>query len=102
MRLVEGRELSKVSNSSTVHVFFSFSAKQSWRKIECKGDLPSPRAMATLATVGTKLYLFGGLNQDEGWLEGVYMFDTGLVLNFIERKIYICELIFSKTLYQVI
>ena len=46
--------------------------------IEAKGDLPTARVGATLSSVGATLYLIGGLNQSEGWLESIYSFDTGI------------------------
>ena len=32
-----------------------------------------------MASVGSKLYLFGGLNNSVGWLDDFFVFDTGLV-----------------------
>ena len=41
--------------------------------------LPPARAGASLEAVGSKLYLFGGLNQEDGWLQELYVFDSGLI-----------------------
>jgi len=46
-------------------------------KISGAGAVPSPRSAATIAAVGSKLYLFGGLSNDCGWLADFYAFDTG-------------------------
>ncbi|XP_052794960.1 rab9 effector protein with kelch motifs-like isoform X2 [Mya arenaria] len=48
----------------------------SWSLIEAKGSIPEPRIAASLVSVDTKLYLYGGLNQESGWMESFYMFDT--------------------------
>jgi N-acetylneuraminic acid mutarotase len=55
-----------------------FSDEDAWKKMECKGETPTPRVSATMAAVGNKLYLFGGLNQDSGWQEGIHVLDIGL------------------------
>lgn len=47
-----------------------------WQKVAYKNDAPPPRSAATLSCVGKKLYLFGGLNQDCGWLGDLHVFDT--------------------------
>ena len=39
--------------------------------------MPSPRSAATIAGVNSKLYLFGGLSNDCGWLGDFFVFDTG-------------------------
>ena len=46
-------------------------------KINGAGAAPSPRSAATIAAVNSKLYLFGGLSNDCGWLGDFYVFDTG-------------------------
>jgi len=46
-------------------------------KINGSGAVPSPRSAATMAAVNSKLYLFGGLSNDCGWLADFYAFDTG-------------------------
>lgn len=45
-------------------------------KINGAGAAPSPRSAATIAAVNSKLYLFGGLSNDCGWLGDFYVFDT--------------------------
>jgi len=47
-------------------------------KINGSGAVPSPRSAATIAAVNSKLYLFGGLSNDSGWLGDFFVFDTGL------------------------
>ena len=49
----------------------------SWSQAESKGDIPEPRSGATIAAVGTKLYLFGGLSRETGWFDELYVCDTG-------------------------
>ena len=46
-------------------------------QIKGTGTIPSPRSAATIAAVSSKLYLFGGLSNDSGWLGDFYVFDTG-------------------------
>eukprot|EP01090_Pellita_catalonica_P013217 TRINITY_DN3076_c0_g2_i1.p1 TRINITY_DN3076_c0_g2~~TRINITY_DN3076_c0_g2_i1.p1 ORF type:complete len:513 (+),score=83.66 TRINITY_DN3076_c0_g2_i1:2-1540(+) len=38
--------------------------------------LPLPRSGGTLAAIGAKLYLFGGVNSTKGWLNDVAIYDT--------------------------
>lgn len=40
------------------------------------GEIPAPRSAATMAAVGSSLYLFGGLSQNSGWFDDVHRFDT--------------------------
>ncbi|XP_060569590.1 kelch domain-containing protein 1-like [Ruditapes philippinarum] len=47
-----------------------------WTLIDAKGTLPEPLSAASLVSVGNKLYLFGGLNQETGWQDSLYVFDT--------------------------
>ena len=56
---------------------FIIADSNSWSQSESKGDIPEPRSGATIAAVGTKLYLFGGLSRETGWFDELYMFDTG-------------------------
>ena len=49
----------------------------SWSQAESKGDVPEPRSGATIAAVGTKLYLFGGLSRETGWFDELYVYNTG-------------------------
>ncbi|ELU06027.1 hypothetical protein CAPTEDRAFT_219898 [Capitella teleta] len=46
-----------------------------WRVLETKGDVPSPRVAATMVALNNKLYLFGGLSQNSGWLDGGHVYD---------------------------
>ena len=41
------------------------------------GEIPSARSSAAMAAVGNKLYVFGGLSRDCGWLNDLHAFDTG-------------------------
>lgn len=55
-----------------------FVEKEVWTKVSSSGLLvPPARAGAALDAVGSKLYLFGGFNQDDAWLQDLYIFDTG-------------------------
>lgn len=56
-------------------VFFLDS--HSLNKIVTGGEVPSARSSAAMAAVGRKLYIFGGLSRDCGWLNDMYAFDTG-------------------------
>lgn len=47
-------------------------------KIVTGGEVPSARSSATMARVGSKLYVFGGLSRDSGWLNDLHAFDTGM------------------------
>lgn len=49
-----------------------------WAKVDSLGDKPMSRVGATMSAVGSKLYLFGGLNNDHGWLNDVNLFDSVL------------------------
>ena len=49
-------------------------------KIVTGGQVPSTRSSAIMAGVGSKLYVFGGLSRDSGWLNDLYAFDTGMTL----------------------
>ncbi len=59
------------------HVLCLNSDTNKWSVAESKGDTPAPRSGATMATVGDKLYLFGGLSRETGWFDELFMFDTG-------------------------
>ncbi|XP_078605037.1 kelch domain-containing protein 1-like [Branchiostoma floridae x Branchiostoma japonicum] len=50
--------------------------KGTWSSVQVKGQLPCPRSAATMSAVGTKLYLFGGLSHDVGWLDDLFVLDT--------------------------
>lgn len=49
---------------------------ESWQKVKESGSAPAPRAAASLVAVGQKLYLFGGLSHQKGWLDDLFVFDT--------------------------
>ena len=49
-------------------------------KIVTGGQVPSSRSSAAMAAVGRKLYVFGGLSRDSGWLNDLHVFDTGMTL----------------------
>ena len=49
-------------------------------KIVTGGQVPSSRSSAAMAGVGSKLYVFGGLSRDCGWLNDLHVFDTGMTL----------------------
>lgn len=51
----------------------------SWSKLTDAGQSPSPRCAACLVPVGNKLYLFGGVSNEAGWFDDVYMFDLGKI-----------------------
>jgi len=53
------------------------SETSAWSLVAAKGAVPEPRIAASLVAVGTKLYLFGGLNQQNGWMQNFHMFDIG-------------------------
>ena len=60
---------------------YLFTGNETLVKINATGAVPSPRSAATIAAVGSKLYLFGGLSNDSGWLGDFYVFDTGQQLS---------------------
>ncbi|KAL8577885.1 hypothetical protein ACOMHN_018690 [Nucella lapillus] len=49
---------------------------ESWRRVTVSGSAPQPRAAASLVAVGQRLYLFGGLSHEKGWLDDLFVFDT--------------------------
>ena len=55
-----------------------FAGDQKWSKPETTGDVPAPRSAATMSAVGDKLYLFGGLSRNTGWLDDLHIYDTGV------------------------
>lgn len=50
--------------------------KNTLREIQVTGEKPGPLCNASLNCVGTKLYLFGGLNRETGWNNDMWSFDT--------------------------
>ncbi|GAB1606050.1 kelch domain-containing protein 1-like [Argonauta hians] len=48
---------------------------EKWTKCEANGEVPKPSSGSALAAVGNTLYLFGGLNQDEGWLNTIHSYN---------------------------
>ena len=57
--------------------FVIFSDSQEWKVLATLGDQPSPRVGATLSAVGNTLYMIGGVNKTEGWLNKVHSFNIG-------------------------
>lgn len=49
--------------------------KNNWEIIESSGDIPGSRSGSTLSAVNDKLYLFGGLSENRGWVDDFYEFD---------------------------
>ncbi|XP_064608900.1 host cell factor 2-like [Liolophura sinensis] len=49
---------------------------ETWSKVDVKGDIPIPCSASALTAVGDKLYLFGGLSHEVGWLDSLYVFNT--------------------------
>ncbi|KAH9520447.1 kelch domain-containing protein 1 [Bulinus truncatus] len=47
-----------------------------WSQPAVSGMIPPPRSASSLVTVGTKLYLFGGLSHISGWFDDTFIFDT--------------------------
>ena len=56
---------------------FHLAESETWQKVKGSGSPPPPRAAASLVSVGTKLYLFGGLSHMTGWFDDLFVFDTG-------------------------
>lgn len=54
-----------------------FTERETWTKVPARGELPEPRVAASLVAVDKQLYLWGGLNSDLGWPEGLHVFDIG-------------------------
>ncbi|XP_078380436.1 kelch domain-containing protein 1-like [Oculina patagonica] len=66
-------DIGEATESNEVLVFDTDSHTLS--KIVAGGEVPSARSSATMAGVGSKLYVFGGLSRDCGWLNDLYAFD---------------------------
>lgn len=47
-------------------------------KIIIGGDVLLVRFFVIMVVVGMKLYVFGGLSRDCGWLNDLYVFDIGM------------------------
>lgn len=43
------------------------------------GSIPSARCAATMASVDKNVYVFGGLSRETGWLDDMYVLDTGML-----------------------
>lgn len=41
------------------------------------------RFFVVMVGVGSKLYIFGGLSRDCGWLNDFYVFDIGMILKIL-------------------
>ena len=52
-------------------------------------------------SVGNKLYLFGGLNQETGWQDSLYVFDTGdkYILSLRYLFVYILDKFAASVIY---
>ena len=48
-----------------------------WRDISCHGDAPGCLCNASLTAIGSRIYLFGGLNNDMGWNNDMWCFNSG-------------------------
>lgn len=49
---------------------------EKWTQCEAKGKPPVPSSGSTMSSVGNKLYVFGGLNQETGWSNNLHVYDT--------------------------
>lgn len=67
-------DIGEAAESNEILVFDADS--HTLNKIVTGGQVPSSRSSATMAGVGSKLYVFGGLSRDYGWLNDLYAFDT--------------------------
>ena len=66
-----------VAHAMRTLYLFMIADTNNWSQAESKGDIPKPRSGATIAAVGRKLYLFGGLSRETGWFDELYVYDTG-------------------------
>lgn len=57
---------------------YSFTLKSGWQKVEIQNqdEKPSPRVAAAMTAYKKKLYVFGGINESQGWMNDFYEFDT--------------------------
>jgi len=46
-----------------------------WTRISCQGEIPIPRAFHTSNIYKNFIYIFGGHNTSDGWLEDFYEYD---------------------------
>jgi len=67
-------DIGEVTESNEILVFDVDSLSLS--KIVTGGEVPSARSSAAMAAVGSKLFVFGGLSRDCGWLNDMHAFDT--------------------------
>lgn len=51
-----------------------------WRELSIKGDCPERRAEHAAAVVGSKVYIFGGRNEQGALLNDLYVLHTGTFL----------------------
>ena len=61
----------------------SFPVGQKYEVLIVSGDLPRCKSSATMTAVEKRLYLFGGLNCECGWLDDFHVFDTGKPINLV-------------------
>ena len=69
-------------SNSMQHLFYC-PDETTWEEISPKGHIPSPRTCLNVATIGNKLYIFGGGFQGANPVTDtkMHVFDAGLDLN---------------------
>lgn len=77
----------------------SYADNEKWIQCEAKGKPPVPSSGSTMSSVGNKLYVFGGLNQETGWSNNLHVYDTGGYQSFNLERIFMFKL-FAKTSLQ--
>ncbi|XP_039262552.2 kelch domain-containing protein 1-like [Styela clava] len=66
----------QTANNKESNQLISFDVESNkWEEVEVSNEIPEPRSGATLSAVGDKLYLFGGLSENHGWLNDMYVFE---------------------------
>ncbi|XP_031564437.1 tip elongation aberrant protein 1-like [Actinia tenebrosa] len=68
------QDISEVSEVNETLVFCT--ETQTWSRASVGGKVPTPRSSASMTSIGNKLYMFGGLSRDSGWLNDLYVLDT--------------------------
>lgn len=69
------RENNEHFESNELIVFDTESCQWSKAEMSETSTKPPPRSSATMAEVARKLYVFGGLSQEVGWFDDVFMYD---------------------------
>lgn len=77
----------------------SYVDNEKWTQCEAKGKPPVPSSGSTMSSVGNKLYVFGGLNQETGWSNNLHVYDTGGYQCFNLEWIFMFK-VFAKTSLQ--